>query len=750
MKKFSLIASAFLLGSFFIGCGGGSSSSTSTTTETVTVEGTVVDDLIANGIVDIYDQSGNLLKTVRTDENGTYTANLTNYQGVVITKVYCDENSKFVESNETCDINSSFPLQSANIVKDQTKVAVNVSPVSTVMVALAEQNGGINENTIKESKIKTAYMFGIDPVEVQPTEGIYNQIIEAFHKIANENNQSVVEITKELISDMNDNIVGDDTNITKELAQELNQTIETNWTKNGGELNLTEINTSVPYDSITATKAIFQSLRDQINSITNEDENGTIDSEIKKADEQLKDITFDNLDIAAKSVGAIVDAIINGNNESSFVYNDVNYSVTIDNDSYTISDTHNSWNGTLSYQNIPEDVNVSTDSFNASLVINGNLPTENNENQTIDSNVKLDYVKNTSLSLTIDKIEVNDNKKDLIVKNINAKAILNGFDKEGNLLLNHFEFGNAEIYGKAGDFEINGSLSLSDYVVNTELANKTGDNAVYYTYEINYAAIACKGDSDWNYTEYNASSIQFNATGTTLTIPLYNAWWDNNIKLTDYLEFDSKNELEDENGSTYNYLKNAFILDPNACPTGYIPVVEWLSFDSNENFTNSGYLPSKLEFIGSIKDINTSVELNGKITAEGTNLATVQDNEVVTGSISASVELKRPGFKTITINANYSSNIDNDKVEINYLNDNNVWISLNAIFNYEENTKHLKNGEVKITSSDGLSATLPINEEGNIVGEVPVYYNGEKVGIIVEDNDAGFIKYEDGTFESFK
>ncbi len=764
MKKISLIASVVIVGGLLTGCGT-SNSSNSNTQPKIEVNGIAVDDIIANGIIELHKGSinGPLLATVRTDENGSYTADI-NETGIIVSKVYCDINSSFIEDNGTkinCNITKNSPLLSANIINGNQNT-LNISPISDFMVKIAG-DGNLTEDSLKEAKIKTAYIFGIDPVNTNPLENnSYKTIINALHKVAKDNNKTVLDILNNIETDVNDGDLGDN-NYTKALAQALRGKLKTPFVDNNGTVNLSASDINIPYDKIAAAKSIFQSLRDQIDSISNENKTGTIDKEIKRANDELQNITFNNIDIGVQLIPTLVDKILknetngiitvdNPKNEETF-----NYSYTKNNKTYhySIKDSNNNeWNGTITFTGDmpPSDINESTSSFNTTLKLNiiGNLPQDFNSSnsQEINTEISLSLNKSQKLfNLNIDKIELKNTDTDVYVKNINVEMKVTGFSK--NDQPEYIKLKSAEIYGKAKDFEINETLTIGDYVQNADLHDKFGDQISGYEYEIYDGRIICE-DKNGNQADYNASEVEFkllddnNNTIIDKNISLYDGYISN-------FEFQTKYDLDNiGQKDAYDNIKNAFVLDQNACQTNYTPQIEWLNFHNEDDIvTNSGWLPNNITFTGTIKDINTSVELDGTISATATNLSTVKDGEVVTGTIHASVDLKRPDYKTITVNADYTSKTNEDDITLSYLNDNNIWITIDGKYYYKPNSKtKLISGVVNITSTDGLKTTLQINSDGDVENNATVYYDNTAIGTVQPDDDVNIIKYSDGTFES--
>ena len=208
----SKITSGLLIGSMFFIVGCGSSNDNNNNTKS-NIKGIVIDEKIANGIVKAYADSlnGDLLATTRTDENGSYVLNV-NHSGVVVVSVSCDANSSFIEDNGSktkCDLR--YPLLSVNIVNGKS-IKENVTPITTELVYLAT-NGDLNKTITTESLQKAkkviAYLYGIDPVIINPLNNSnYKNLINTLHKVAKDNNLSVMDLVKDFTNDMKDGVIG--------------------------------------------------------------------------------------------------------------------------------------------------------------------------------------------------------------------------------------------------------------------------------------------------------------------------------------------------------------------------------------------------------------------------------------------------------------------------------------------------------------------------------------------------------------
>ncbi|NPA73221.1 MAG: hypothetical protein GXO12_00755 [Epsilonproteobacteria bacterium] len=198
------------------GCNDSGTIGDTSTATTSTLDGTVVDDIIDNGLVDIYADSlgGELLKTTRTDENGSFKVDI-DYEGVVVAKVTCDQDSKLVKddgSEVACNL--SEPLYSASAVSKNGENKLNVSPVSTAMVYLATKgdiNQTISPEQLSKAKHDTEVIFAVDPIATNPVKDIiYKNVIKAIHDKSNGDVMSYTHIlSSKLVEDLTDDKLDD-------------------------------------------------------------------------------------------------------------------------------------------------------------------------------------------------------------------------------------------------------------------------------------------------------------------------------------------------------------------------------------------------------------------------------------------------------------------------------------------------------------------------------------------------------------
>lgn len=761
--KISKIASLFLVGSaaFIIGCGGGSSSSNTSSTSTK-VSGTVVDELIANGIVKVHKNSlnGEVLAQTRTDNNGNYNVSI-NYNGPVVVEVTCDSNSSFIEENgtkEQCDLSS--PLLSANIA-DGTIVKGNTSPLTSELVGLAT-NGDLNKTItiedLQEAKKVITYLYGIDPVITNPIDNsTYKTIINTLHTVAKDDNKTVMDLVRDFVNDAKDGVIGNDNNITKIVLKKLadegvqSPAIDNNIT----EINITQLaNTNI--DGITATRKVIQSLRDNLYSISNEDENGTLDKEAKDFNDAINRDVIKNTQDALFAFSYVLDAAIapdaNMSGRVSQNGNIYDYNVTANSDNtefnYTITWNDNDYKGQIKtsqdYKSVNNPDDLHSDMF---FEINGSLPST--DNKTIYA--KATAHKNNDKTFTFDLVDahIKGDRDYLQIKDIKIDGKYFTYTDDNNETdgdLNYIKLNNIELNSLIDNrFEINGTLSLN-WVQNNYVKNKYPEGSFAELYWIQ-PVVTCE-DSNGTSTAPTGGEVIFKFNDTNYTL---STSWSDSYQMAFSKDFDDNPLMMSyKDGNLEDYVKdfNNYDLSNVECPSGYEPQIEWIEEDIDDSFANEGYVPNNITFNGFVKDINTSVEMNGKITAQSSDINSIditQDNNIPDYKITLNVELKRPDYPDTLINADFTYNHDDQtsKLDMAYNYGDDV-ITLLGNWNNDQS------GNVLVTDENGVKIVIPVNTDGNIVfDKSKVLYNGEEVGKLEDRGDnLPVIHFNDGSVES--
>jgi len=770
--KISKITSLFLAGTislFIIGCGGGgggnSSSSASTSSN---VSGSAVDELIGNGIVKIYAGSlnGKLLATTRTsDKNNTYGAysvTINGYTGPILVKISCDGNSTFKEDNGSIvKCNLDVPLYSANLV-DGGNVVTNVTPITTQMVAIATDGNlskPIDATTLKEAKIKVAAIYGIDPVVVNPVDNTtYKTIINTMHTVAKDyadNNMSkVIQI---LNTDSKDGKLGDD-NITKVLFTSLKSKIDSPVLEDYNEskgINLSDINISIPYDGIGAVKAVVQGLRDNLYSISNKDQNGTLDEEVKAFNNVINRDVIKNTQYELGALANVIGATIDPNESmSGTVTNDngtYKYQVTANSDNtefnYTITWNGNDYKGVIktsqNYKSVSSPDNLSSNMF---YEIKGSLPS--NDNKTINAYIEAHKNNDNTFSINLNNVSIKGAQDSLEISNVQIDGKYFTYTDDNNNTnadLNYIRLNNVELNAKLDNrFEINGSLSLN-WIQNSKLANNHPQGSYQELYWLE-PVLTCINSNN-NEATPTGGYVIFKYNGNNYT--LNEAWSDNGYNMAFSAYFDNDPLImADSRGDFWSYVdnQNNYDLSNVQCPTGYSPKIEWVNKDIDDEFSNDGFVPNKITFNGVVKDLNTNIELDGKITSTSSNIQSVDldRDEVPFTNTNVNVVLKRPQYPDTSVNADIVFNTDKtSKVDMSYSYGDDI-IRLLGNWNADQT------GTVTITDLMGVKIIIPVDRGGNpIYNKTMVQFDGENVGKLEDrGDDLPVIHFDDGEVES--
>ncbi len=772
LRQISVVASALLAGSIiFSGCGGGGSS-TSVTGASVNITGKAVDELILNGVVEVHDGSaaGAVIGSGRTDNsNGTYTIDLDGFEGVAVVSVTCDANSTlfFPDTNTTAACPAQTQLYSAADVSGDGNVTVNVAPSTHVMYMMATQgdpNATIDGQKLEEARVAAAQIFGTDPITSDPTEGVYADVIEAFHNAAEEANVSIQELVEDVAEDAADGVLGDDSNVTDILAQNMQENNVTTPFVEAAENNET-FTPEVPddagtVDDVQAAKDFFQNLRTQGDDLFKD--GGLFDTEAKGMESVVENVTL-NGDLAGRVLGNLLDAVgegvdnnltevnttlvtlTNASRDANLTRADLNSSVW----SYVITDTVSGTSTTVGNGTITlpaaDPTTIDPNSFTTlTAALDGTIPATKLYEQV---QAQQTFQANATLTKTTDgaHMEVTDINLSTAdgtmigIKGFKADVGYDYNDSNQNdpMQLNYVKLNEITLNG-ALDSNYTASATLNvGYTMNSSLATNGGFTEVYTT-EVN-GHIGCFNTSDNSYADYNNSSFEVtmddNSTYTVNT--------DNNGNFHETID-----------GKEYYYddFNNASITFNGTCSNGAAPNIDnmWVDTSSDMKIGNSGYIPNSMTLNGMIKNVQTETELDGTfgvnlMNAADMNLSDmdhVEDDPHV--RVMTSGTLKRAGLDNMSLNLQleYTPDTNMTDASLAYVYGS---MTVNAVSHVSDDG----DGNVTVTSGNGLSITIVLNDdEIDYNATTPLMKDGKEVGRL--DNGTGVprIKYIDGSFES--
>ena len=493
---------AFLM----VGCGGGGSSNTNQSVATASLRGVAVDDLIVNGIVEAYaaNDISNVLATGRTSAtDGSYILDVT-YDGVVVVKVTCDDDSlmKNPDDNTTKSCIDGMELRSATAVTPTSgtvEVEVNISPLSELMVRQMMVRQVSDENITAVAALEAAQnniglMFGLDPVAESPVlNDAYSDIISAIHNMANDDNKSILDIIDEINDDLKDGEAGDDGNISARLAEAMSDVNVSNNLTNGGGTYTPPPNSGSMSD-IEQSKAFFDELRAQAMSVVDYNDNGTpgfLDNEAESLGTALENVAL-NADIAGEYVAGVItqilDTIDNNNTTStkniegsktrkSTVTRTTNTSTSVVWEYSVEDDGDEKYSGTVTFlQEIPSNFSpVNFETLTASY--DGTVPMRELGNSTDTGEQR--FVTNITLTKTtvgadfvLSNATLSAGADSMGISNFSISTGYDYNETEDKTTMNFVKLNSLTLNGTVSEYSMSGTVTVPTYVVNSEMIPK--------------------------------------------------------------------------------------------------------------------------------------------------------------------------------------------------------------------------------------------------------------------------------------
>ncbi len=743
----SAVSAAILL----TACGGGSSGDTpviSQPSAKVTVKGTAVDELILNGIVKVNKPDAALLIEGRTDTaKGTYALDVANYIGPVIVNVTCDADSKLLigTTEEACPVD--LDLNSvANA--DGTEVTVNVSPLTEITYQRAVNLGGgqITEDSVTQASNQIATMFGVDPIRNDPTTGTYAATIEAFHAVAEADpERDLFDVIDDFAEDANDGVVEDSAALVGALAA---AGVTNPLTISGDEPYAVPSNPA-PTDDVAQVKAMVKDLRTQATTIASYAEN-----EAEAMGTALEDATLD-VQSASELVVGIAELVMQAR-EDGITVSSGPVEVSFNGEwtqipaSVTQSTVNpNEWiyrakdyTGTIILPEITEGMENTFTSLTAAF--NGTLPyVDDIYSQTpviTTQTVTLDLALTKTAEgadVTLSDFTIENSGNSVSISNLRASV---GY--AANQTFNYLKLHEITLSGTVGNYAATGTLTVPSYAVNTSLAARGGVQEVATTYA--YVDMYCSYPST-----INNPSATLSIDGTDYT---YNA----NHTGSDYAFLNLDNIAGD-----YTYAQIEAATQATAtCSNGSTPNVNVNTWnDSEELIGNSGHIPSKLSFVGSLKNTATNGELSGSVNVELLNATSLDLTSDMSETNEPALKVDLSGTFVIPqrpdtlVNMSYETQVDDDahrhSVTGSYAHATTTLTVDGSV------DKTAENGQLTFTDGAGVVAKFILANDSFVSGNAAastgslVTKDGRVVATIEERGDnIIIIKYLDGSFES--
>ena len=468
MKKYITVSIVALV---MAGCG---KSHEPAASNTAIVRGVAVDDLIVNGLVRAYpaNDTSRELARGRTDENGSYTLSV-DYNGVAVVEVTCEEGVSRMKNPQTGAVipcEAGLTLHSASVVKPNQSITLPVTPLTEAIVR--QIDGDATPEKLETARNNIGLMFGIDPLGDMPTEGTYSKIIDSIHTVAQVQNISLSDVIDALADDLSDGAAGDDSNVTKVLADAMKDAnLANNLTDSSGVYTPPA---NIPVSEIAAAKALFRELRTQTMSVVDYKHSGTpgfLDNEAANISDALEHTTLD-VEYIATAIGHFFDAIGNmkKNNLSNFIPSmpegfmgtglPIYWSAASStNFNYTIGTAE--YNGTFILPQNIDTLNLADISVPITATISGTLPPlkMGELSQSFDATAQLSKT-NTVATLEVNASVYSGNET-IRISNLEAQAFL-----EENGDLSYLKLNTLGLQAVKGDYNFNGLLQLSSYVRN--------------------------------------------------------------------------------------------------------------------------------------------------------------------------------------------------------------------------------------------------------------------------------------------
>ncbi len=169
--------------------------------------------------------------------------------------------------------------------------------------------------------------------------------------------------------------------------------------------------------------------------------------------------------------------------------------------------------------------------------------------------------------------------------------------------------------------------------------------------------------------------------------------------------------------------------------------------NEGSSFYNSGKLPKKVTFTGSIKNTQTNGEINATLNVDWLNAATMDlsegSDETPLVDVSLAGTIKMPSRPLMLLNIGYTNPNDRNNITFGYAYDATT---LNGTGAFD---KEMENGLITLTTHNGIQSLIKISDGEVVYGaQSPVTRNGRAVGELQEREGVPVISYTDGTFES--
>ena len=490
------IATLFLL-SMLSSCGS-SSSSRPTTPITSLVKGIAVDDLILNGIITANSLKQQKLNSTRTSkQDGSYELIINDYIGVVVVEASCDKDSELksiLGAIKPCPLDTRLRTI-ANAGGRATPVIGNISALTEAIYqrALALSGGvAVTVSAYEQARAEIGEMFGVDPINDNPEEGNYQEIIEAFNSVANSTNQSVQEVVTAFAIDSSDGSLS--SVISQEIAQAItDRNISNNMADNNGTYtpNSGEIVASTSAEDLS--KEMFTSLRTETLTLLNYNsptKNGVLDFQSKDLADSIKYFTL-HIETAGyyqqEILTVIFDAIRASKTKSEDMIGDGGGFLVVveketDNTWSYVFRTNNIYKGTIEVpSNNPDDYMINSNFTSLNFKFNGVIP-----EYTYKDIAKYSDINSISYQTLLGNVKVSSESGNKIVTLMENTKLINSDGTESIEIvkmkstsdhLSDFTYRKLDFAifeARVKDFYLKGNISVPTYVYNSNIYQNGG------------------------------------------------------------------------------------------------------------------------------------------------------------------------------------------------------------------------------------------------------------------------------------
>jgi hypothetical protein len=763
-----ILATSVVTAMMLTACGGGGDPKQSQeAVKKVTLKGTAVDELILNGKVKVTKPDATLLVEGRTSaDKGTYTLDVENYTGPVIINVTCDADSRLLigTTQEACptdlDLNSVANAEGKAVV-------VNVSPLSDAVYQIAKKSA-ITKESIDKATNQVSSAFGVNPILNDPTTGAYADIVEAFHEAAdNTTGKDLFDIIDDLAEDMSDGTI-DNSDALGDALKDAN--VETTVPATNEEPTVIP-NNPASLDDKAQVKAFIQDLRTQGTTMESYANN-----EAEAMGTALEDVALDVQTVADYVLG-ITDLVVQAREDGNTT---LGGKITLDGDGrhdrssgveeyfydklfvrVTQSSANpNEWTyrttfsqtdiytGTISIPEITEGMEHTFTSLK--VAFNGTLPYADDiySSQTPDlqtQNISLDISLTKSgdvVAATLSDFSIENSGNSISIDSLTGSlSYSKPIDTSANgPIFNYIKLDAMTLTAVTGDYKATGTLSVPEYAVNSSLAVRGGMKEVLTTTA--YLDIYCSSPATLDNPE---ATLRLDGVDYTY---IQNYGFDSSAGFYLHNISGDYSQTEIESATTTS------ICSDNSIPT--INASTWN--DTDELIGNSGHIPKKISFEGSLKNTKTNGEISGSIAVELVNAATLNlvDNDNLGDEmllkVDVSGKLLMPNRPETLVNIGYETKADDatkHSVTGSYSHDATLLTVAGAL------DKAGDNGQLTFTNGTGVQAQFILKNDAFVSGDSAnstgsLVTKGGKVVATIEsrNDDIIIIKYLDGSFES--